>query len=382
MCALTSLELFAGAGGLAKGVELNGVEHCAFVEWNAPACETLKLNFSPKLVQHVDVKEYDFGGLGQVDIIAGGPPCQPFSQGGKHKGETDDRDMFPYACDAITKCRPKAFIFENVKGLLRKSFASYFNYIILQLSYPDVVIRAKETWTDHLSRLERLHTSGECAGTKYNVVYRLVNAADYGVPQKRERVVIVGIRADLGVEWAFPAKTHSLESLLHQQFGSGDYWERHGIIEPDVSIYDPQMSKRISKLKAQGSMFDLPLRPWPTVRDQLVDVPEPDYAGDFHREHIRRDGAKIYPGHTGSFIDLPAKTLKAGGHGVPGGENMIRYHNGDVRYFTTYEAKLMQTFPKDYAIHGCWTESMRQIGNAVPVELARVISGSIVTAGA
>jgi DNA (cytosine-5)-methyltransferase 1 len=100
-------------------------------------------------------------------------------------------------------------------------------------------------------------------------------------------------------------------------------------------------------------------------------------SGSFDDEHILREGARSYPGHTGSYIDMPSKALKAGDHGVPGGENMIRYHDGSIRYFTTYEAKRLQTFPPDYKILGSWTESMRQIGNAVPVELGHRVADSL-----
>jgi DNA (cytosine-5)-methyltransferase 1 len=88
---------------------------------------------------------------------------------------------------------------------------------------------------------------------------------------------------------------------------------------------------------------------------------------------VFRDGARAYPGHTGSYIDLPAKTLKAGGHGVPGGENMIRYEDGSVRYFTVHEGKLLQTFDPHFHVTGAWGEGMRQIGNAVPTRLAQQI---------
>lgn len=87
---------------------------------------------------------------------------------------------------------------------------------------------------------------------------------------------------------------------------------------------------------------------------------------------------KEYYYHSGSPIDEPAKTIKAGAHGVPGGENMIKYPDGSVRYFTVFEAKRIQTFPDDYQIIGSWTESMRQLGNAVPVRLAQIISSSII----
>ena len=85
-------------------------------------------------------------------------------------------------------------------------------------------------------------------------------------------------------------------------------------------------------------------------------------------------------GHTGSYIDMPSKALKAGDHGVPGGENMIRYQDGQIRYYTTFEAKRIQTFPDDYKISGSWTETMRQIGNAVPVELVHCIASSLAQA--
>ncbi len=91
------------------------------------------------------------------------------------------------------------------------------------------------------------------------------------------------------------------------------------------------------------------------------------------KDHLFYDGARIYPGHTGSILDAPAKTIKAGDHSVPGGENMIRFLDGNVRYLTVLEAKRLQTFPDDFVIKGVWGESMRQIGNAVPVLLAKAM---------
>jgi DNA (cytosine-5)-methyltransferase 1 len=95
--------------------------------------------------------------------------------------------------------------------------------------------------------------------------------------------------------------------------------------------------------------------------------------------HEFRDGARPYPGHTGSPLDEPSKALKAGAHGVPGGENMIAFPDGSFRYYTAREAARIQTFPDDYVFAGAWTESMRQIGNAVPVLLAETVGQSIVT---
>ena len=95
--------------------------------------------------------------------------------------------------------------------------------------------------------------------------------------------------------------------------------------------------------------------------------------------HRLQAGARIYPGHTGSPLDLPAKTLKAGDHGVPGGENMLVRTDGSVRYFSVRESARLQTFPDGYELHGAWSEAMRQLGNAVPVTLAQVVASSVAT---
>ncbi len=371
---LNSLELFSGAGGLAKGIEIAGAKHTAFVEWNSDACKTLRYNYSSEIVHESDVRNVDFQRFAGVDLIAGGPPCQPFSMGGKAKGQNDDRDMFPYAVSAIRQLTPKAFIFENVKGLLRKSFAEYFNYIILQLNYPDITAKT-EHWKDHLAQLEKVHTKGSYKGLKYNVVFRLVNAADYGVPQKRERVIMVGIRSDLNLAWSFPDETYSEDALLWSKYVTGDYWKRHDIQPSTADLLCMDIEKR--RLTEKYGFIPPNLKPWLTVRDAIADLPNPEHVKDFHPEHQHRHGARAYAGHTGSDIDQPAKALKAGDHGVPGGENMIRFSDGAVRYFTILEAKRMQTFPDDYPILGSWTEAMRQLGNAVPVELGRTVAASL-----
>lgn len=118
-----------------------------------------------------------------------------------------------------------------------------------------------------------------------------------------------------------------------------------------------------------------------TVRDALDGLTEPTMSGSRKfLNHKLQPGAKTYPGHTGSPIDLPAKTLKAGVHGVPGGENMMVKPDGSVRYFTIREAARLQTFPDNYVLHGAWSEAMRQLGNAVPVALGRIIASSVACA--
>ena len=213
-------------------------------------------------------------------------------------------------------------------------------------------------------------------GTRYQVQFKLLNAADYGVPQTRERVVIVGIRSDMGVDWKFPVETHSEDRLLWDMYVSEDYWKRH-----DISLHIPNEDSQAHKEKVQRlinryGMFEPTELPWQTVRDALADVPEPSSDHKIS-DHIYKGGARTYPGHTGSYIDWPSKTIKAGGHGVPGGENMVRYGDKSVRYFTVFEAKRIQTFPDNFIIKGAWGEAMRQIGNAVPVKVASVLGNHL-----
>jgi DNA (cytosine-5)-methyltransferase 1 len=283
--------------------------------------------------------------------------------------------MFPYAINAIEILSPMAFVFENVKGLLRQSFSEYFRYIILRLTFPDAYPALKAAWRDHLKSLQKLNFD-RYDGVKYRVSYNLVNVADYGVPQCRERVVIVGIRSDLDMVWNIPPPTHSEESLLWDKFVTGAYWDNHRVPMAQREGCPGGFQRRVAGLRDTFGFFKPELKPWRTIRDALKGVPDPR-TGHGIADHIFRDSARTYPGHTGSNYDLPAKTVKAGGHGVPGGENMIRYHDGSVRYFTVFEAKKIQTFPDDYQITGPWTEALRQIGNAVPVAFGELIGAHL-----
>lgn len=379
---MRSIELFAGAGGLGMGLCQSGFEPVKVVEWDRWCCDTIRYNKRAR-VAHVnrwpepiegDVRDVDFRPFeGKVDLVSGGPPCQPFSLGGKHRAQADHRDMWGEAVRVVRETKPPAFVFENVKGLTRATFATYLAYIVHQLTYPELVRKPDEEWLSHLMRLEAQHTAGRETGLKYNVVYRVLNAADYGVPQRRERVVFVGFRNDLGIRWTFPKETHSLDALLWEQFRSREYGDRHA--SRVIGLTDPRLFSRALKLTERPEA-----KAWKTVRDAIGDLPDPeDPAAGTNRilNHRFQGGARSYPGHTGSPMDLPAKTLKAGVHGVPGGENMLLRVDGSVRYFTIRESARLQTFPDNYRLNGSWTESMRQLGNAVPVELARVIGNGV-----
>lgn len=379
---MKSVELFAGAGGLGIGLHQAGFSPLNVIEWDRYCCDTLRENLVREVkslkdwgeitegdVRAVDFKRYE----GKVQLVSGGPPCQPFSLGGKHKAYDDTRDMFPQAIRAVRDAKPKAFIFENVKGLTRATFRNYFEYVRLQLEHPTVIANDHEDWMSHLARLERHHTSGARPDLHYRVVTRLLNAADYGVPQRRERVIFVGIRDDLNTEWSFPKPTHSIDALLWDQT-RGDYWERHRVTKRDRALSARSLA-RARHLEERPNE-----EPWRTVRDAIEGLPDaeqnPGAAKQF-LNHRQQPGARSYPGHTGSPLDEAAKTLKAGVHGVPGGENMLLRPNGSVRYFTVRESARLQTFPDDFLFHGSWSETMRQLGNAVPVMLARKVGESV-----
>lgn len=226
-----SVELFTRVGGLAIGVHLAGFRHEALIEWDSDACRTLRVNGAagavPKIqtwnVVEADIRQVPLKDFVGIDLVAGGAPCQPFSIGGKHGGMDDRRNMIPEYIRAVRQIAPRAFVLENVRGLLRPAFRSYFSYAVLQLTYPDVTRREAESWLDHLRRLEDGHTHGHYAELRYNVVWRVLNAADYGVPQTRERVFVVGFRDDVGARWHFPEPTHSRGVLAHDQWVTGDY---------------------------------------------------------------------------------------------------------------------------------------------------------------
>lgn len=380
---MKSIELFSGTGGLAIGLQLAGFSHEALYEWDKDSCDNVEYNirngYLPAKewkVYQTDVRQVDYSQyIGNVHMVSGGPPCQPFSLGGKGKAYNDKRDMFPEAVRAVREIKPEVFIFENVKGLLRSSFSEYFDYIILQLTYPDITKTVDMSWEEHLALLRKAQYE-TCSGLKYSVKYQLLDAADYGVPQSRHRVFIVGFRSDLQKSWECPAATHSKEKLIYEQWVTGTYWSAFNMKQPLNCPYSTEQLKKIKTLVESGKVAS---QRWQTVRDAIFDLPDPQVV--FNRsiffDHDYRPGARIYPGHSGSSLDLPSKTIKAGAHGVPGGENMVELDDGNVRYYTVRESARIQTFPDSYRFSASWTESMRQIGNAVPVKLASMVGKSV-----
>lgn len=348
LTSFASIELFSGCGGLALGLARAGFSHRLLVEYNDCAVATLIHNKNRGL-EHIghwdvlksDVRNVSWQDFAGADLVAGGPPCQPFSIGGKAKGASDRRDMWPEVFRAVAEIRPSVFIFENVRGLARPRFAPYLAQIEETLGTP-------------------------APGLSYGVRVQLVNAADYGAAQKRSRVLVCGIRDLSSNNVGFPNATHSREKLLWDQWVTGEYWDFHRLKRTDDEI--PHTDLTIVK-RLRSMMIEPHGERWVTVRDRLLGLGEPDGQNN----HVHQPGARAYPGHTGSPLDQPAKALKAGDHGVPGGENMMVLDDGSVRYFTLRECARLQGLPDEYHFPRSWTESMRQLGNAVPVELSEAI---------
>jgi DNA (cytosine-5)-methyltransferase 1 len=269
----------------------------------------------------------------------------------------DSRDMFPQAVRAVAEAQPRAFIFENVRGLLRPAFSNYVEYIKLQMEFPEFPSSMNVSWDQNLRRLQRHKekVGDSTFGLRYRVHVHQANAADYGIPQQRHRVFFVGFRSDFTTDWSFPKETHS---------------DRPESVRQDDKTAGTQKPSNKKKLF-----------PWVTLEEAIQDLPFPtSKTSKKWHNHVFQPGAKTYPGHTGSPLDRPAKALKAGDHGVPGGENMILYPDGSVRYLTVRESARVQTFPDDYVFLGSWTETMRQLGNAVPKDLAEIVGNSVANA--
>lgn len=377
---LTSVDLFAGCGGLSLGLEEAGFRHLGLVEWDPWACTTLRANAEILELEwpvfETDIQTFDLSQINQpIDLLAAGAPCQPFSMGGHHRADRDGRNMFPEVFRAIRFLQPRVVLLENVRGLKRPSFQPYLAYIRLQLKYPEIAPRLEEDWRDHERRI-RQHSESSAhmdPAKTYTLTAskEVLHAADFGVPQSRHRLIMVAVRNDLGVSWSYPAATHSRDRLLWDQYVTGDYWGDHGLVARQVPS---QVANQVSALRHEGQ--EPSKARWKTVRDELRDLDPPIIGQESksHTFHVGIPEARIYKGHTGNDLDAPAKTIKAGSHGNPGGEHIIVKDDGSLRYLSVRECARMQSFPDCYYFSGKRSQAIRQIGNAVPPRLARILT--------
>ncbi len=196
---LSSIEICAGAGGQAVGLEQAGFDHLALIEIESIACATLTLNRPDWNVINKDVKDFSATQYNDVDLLAGGVPCPPFSIAGKQLGKLDERDLFPEALRLVKECNPKAVMLENVRGLLDMKFKEYRRHI-----------------------LDELYKMG------YQCDWRLVNSSDYGVSQLRPRAILVALKKEYFDYFEWPAKNEerplTVGELLYDQMASSG-WE-------------------------------------------------------------------------------------------------------------------------------------------------------------
>ena len=328
----TSVELFAGAGGLALGMHLAGFRHVLLNEMDTMACQTLKRNHPEWNVLEGDIRKVDFTPLcGKVDFLSGGFPCQAFSYAGKRGGLSDTRGtLFFELARAVKEIQPKVFMGENVKGLLS-------------------------------------HDDGRTLGVIRNAIKelgytlvepRVLKAIMYQVPQKRERLILIAIRNDIyekGIRFKWPDPYHRVMTL-RDAFFSGELFVED-VPASEGQTYPAKKARVMAMVPEGGDWRNLP-----------IEVQKEYMGGSFY----------LGGGKTGMArrlsMDEPSLTLTC----APAQKQTERCHPTETRPLTVREYARIQTFPDDWEFAGNISDQYKQIGNAVPVNLAYAIGRSLI----
>ena len=324
----TNVELFAGAGGLALGLEQAGFDNLLSNDFDKDSCNTLKTNrpdwnvicdsvenlAEQDLLKMLNIKE------GELDLLSGGYPCQSFSYAGKRLGLTDVRGtMFYYYAKILKQLKPKMFLAENVKGLVGH---------------------------DGGKTLQTMINVFEEIG--YRVQYKVLNSWDYGVAEKRERIVIIGIRNDIPVEYEYPSP-YEYKPVLRDALKN--------VPKSEGASY-PQSKKEVFDLVPPGGCWR--------------DLPE-DVARAYMKGSYNLGGGKTGMARRISW-DEPSLTILCS----PCMKQTDRCHPDETRPFTIRESARIQSFPDTWQFTGSLNSKYKQIGNAVPVNLAKEIGLSII----
>lgn len=330
---IRTLSLFSGAGGLDIGFSDIGFDIVSSVEIEKQFCQTLELNtgdgkrFENSKVNCIDIRNFSAKNLGSIDFIIGGPPCQTFSAAGRRAngvlGTTDARGtLFREYVRLLNELNPKGFLFENVYGIIGAQNG--------------------EAWNEILEEFSKVG---------YKLFYRIVDAADYGVPQHRERLLIVGLKDGI---FKFPRPTHGPDSLDNNAF-----YNAETAIEGVVSNETDEENKL-------GGRF----------ANLLNDIP-PGLNYSFYTEEMGHPNPVFsWRSKFSDFLykadpNAPVRTIKASGGAYTGPLHW------DNRFFKYEEYKRLQTFPDDYVISGKKQIAVKQIGNSVPPQLARMMAIAI-----
>lgn len=323
------LELFAGAGGLALGLEKAGLKCVALNEIDKWACDTLRNNRPKWNVLEGDIKNYNFEEYrDKVDVVTGGFPCQAFSYAGKKLGLNDARGTLFYEFARVVKeVNPLICIGENVRGLISHD--------------------GGKTIQGMISILDEIG---------YNVVpVQVLKAINYRVPQKRERLILVGIRKDVDVVFEYP-KPHRKIFNLQDALKKGDLFQCD--VPESIGAKYPEYKKKVLDLvPPKGYWRDLP------IELQKEYMGGSFYLGGGKTGMARRIG-----------WDEPSLTLTCS----PAQKQTERCHPEETRPFTVREYARIQTFPDEWLFAGSMAQQYKQIGNAVPVNLGEEVGYSII----
>ncbi len=315
----TAIELFAGAGGTAIGMENAGIEHILLNEYDKHACETLRINRPNWNVIEDDIRNVEFK-EGQADIVQGGFPCQTFSYAGKKMGFEDIRGtLFFEFARCVKKVKPKIAIGENVKGLLSHD--------------------GGRTLKTMVSILEELG---------YRVKYKVLRSQYLDVSQKRERLIIIGVRNDLDISISFPKEKDYIIPLREAL---------HKCPKSEGQKY-PEKKHKIMKLIPPGGY-------WRDLPERL----QKEYMG----ASFFMGGGKTGMARRLSW-DEPSLTLTCS----PAQKQTERCHPEETRPLTVREYARIQTFPDNWKFSGSTSQQYKQIGNAVPVNLGYHIGDTII----
>ncbi|MCL2555410.1 MAG: DNA (cytosine-5-)-methyltransferase [Firmicutes bacterium] len=327
---LKTVELFAGAGGLALGLEKAGFEALLLNDFDKSACETLKQNNPNWNVECGDVAKLADEDLltklslerGELDLLSGGYPCQAFSYAGKGLGIDDVRGtMFFHYAKILKQLMPRMFLAENVRGLVSH---------------------------ENGKTLETMIKVFEEVG--YKVEYKVLNAWNYGVAQKRERIVIVGVRKDLDIKYEFPTP-HEYKPVLKDVLQD---------VPKSAGAKYPESKRKVLDLVPQGGC-------WRELPD--------DIAKSFMGKSYYLGGGRTGMARRISWEE-PSLTLTCS----PAQKQTERCHPEETRPFTVREYARIQSFPDEWEFKGTVTNQYKQIGNAVPVNFAKEIGLSIAKA--
>ncbi|WP_349407929.1 DNA cytosine methyltransferase [Pseudalkalibacillus sp. SCS-8] len=355
-----AISLFAGAGGLDIGIKKAGFDVKLAVEIEPTYCKTLQANFPSLTVKEGNVMDYsrdriyeeaDLNDDEEIDLFIGGSPCQSFSTAGKRQAFEDPRGqaMLKFA-NLVQEVQPKVFLLENVRGLLSSA-----------LKHVPLAERETRPLEPDEQRGSAFRHLLEHFGN-YEVSVALINAADYGVAQTRERVFIVGVREDFRTEYSFPEPTHD----KHGTNGK-DYWRTVGDIFEELNVskhnhvnYSADRLKWMKMIPKGGGN-------WRDLRQYGEDVVREAMGGAYES-----GGGKV-----GFFrrvsLNKPAPTLLTS----PSQKSTNLGHPLEDRPLSIEEYLAIQEFPKGYYVAGTLSQQYTQIGNAVPIRLAQVLGESI-----